>query len=77
MNLYLLERPEENTWYDQMCSCVVAAKYPKQARDIASLHTGDETRATWLKSKGSTCRKIGVAGRNVKSGMICRNFLGS
>lgn len=76
MYLFLLKRRPSDLIYDCMNSCVVAAPNREDARQMTSVYHGAEGREVWLTSQGSSCTEIGLA-HDEKTGLICRDFLGS
>lgn len=76
MHLYLLKILPIRPSYDIMNSCVVSAPTWEDARRMASTYHGDEGSDVWLSANRSTCIEIGFA-HEEKTGLICRDFIGS
>lgn len=79
MNLYLISQTANDGW-DTFDSAVVAAKNTKDAR---MTHPGeyavpwDGTMgnfSAWVSSEEVTVKKIGIADKGTKAGVICASF---
>lgn len=65
MKLWILKNTNSPS-FDEMDSCVVAAKTEEEARVIASENAWGEDKYTWLSNILSTCEEL----KPTKSGMI-------
>lgn len=60
--LYLIKRKDDLNTFDEVCGMVVSARYPREAREIATNYkNGDEDKSMWMDKELTTCEEIGTS----------------
>jgi len=71
MKLYVLKRPENVGFYDEVFGFVIRAQNETRARELAAGECADEGSGTWENSENSSCVELYPDG---EEGIIIRDF---